>query len=52
LDGIFWCASPKQAAQQIKKAIDKKKRYAYITKRWCFIGALLKILPFFLYKRL
>lgn len=51
-DGIFWCASPQKAAQQIIKAINKQNRYAYITKRRRLIGILLKILPFALYKRL
>ena len=48
----FWVASPQKAARQIIEAIEKKKRVAYITKRWWLIGKLLKILPFWLYRRI
>jgi short-subunit dehydrogenase len=48
----FWVAPPKKAAIQIKRAIDRKKRVAYITKRWWLIAQILKLLPFALYRRL
>jgi short-subunit dehydrogenase len=48
----FWVASPKKAAEQIYEAILKKKRIAYITKRWRLIAWLLKVLPEYLYLRL
>jgi short-subunit dehydrogenase len=51
-DKKFWVASPKKAAEQIYEAILKKKRIAYITKRWRLIAWLLKILPGYLYLRL
>ncbi len=51
-DGLFWVASPQKAAAQIFTAIKKKKRHAYITKRWRLIGWILKILPDFLYNKL
>ncbi len=51
-DGLFWMASPQKAAQQIYKAILKKRRHAYITKRWRVIGWLMKILPEFIYNRI
>lgn len=47
----FWVASPEKAARQIIAAIEKKKRVAYITKRWWLIAQVLKILPFSLYRR-
>ena len=51
-DKIFWMTSPKKAAKQIYNAINKKKRIAYITKRWILIAWLLKILPGYLYRKL
>jgi short-subunit dehydrogenase len=47
----FWAATPVKAAIQIVHAIEKKKRVAYVTKRWWMIAILLKVLPYWLYKR-
>ncbi|MDP2865410.1 MAG: SDR family NAD(P)-dependent oxidoreductase [Elusimicrobiota bacterium] len=51
-EGLFWIASPQKAAKQIFKAMESKKKHAYITKRWRVIAWLLKIMPGWLYKRL
>ncbi|MBU1153977.1 SDR family NAD(P)-dependent oxidoreductase [bacterium] len=51
-DGLFWVASPQKAAQQIYKAIERKKKHAYITKRWRLIGWLMKTVPEFVYNRM
>jgi short-subunit dehydrogenase len=51
-DKKFWMASPKKAAEQVYEAILKKKRIAYITKRWRLIAWLLKGLPGYLYLRI
>ncbi len=48
----FWVAPPRKAAMQIVRAIEKKKRVVYVTKRWWLIAQILKILPFWLYKKL
>lgn len=48
----FWVATPEKAAQQIFQAIVKKKRLAYITKRWRLIAWLLKIMPNFIHDRI
>jgi len=50
-DGKFWVAPVKKAAAQIYKAIQKKKKRAYITKRWAIIAWLLKNIPGFIYNR-
>ncbi|HEX8315942.1 MAG TPA: SDR family NAD(P)-dependent oxidoreductase, partial [Flavisolibacter sp.] len=50
--GQFWVASPAKASLQIKRAIDRKKRVVYITRRWWLIAWILKVLPFSLYKRI
>jgi len=50
-DGMFWVASPHEAAEQIYNAIKRKKKHAYVTKRWRSIAWLLKIMPDFLHNR-
>ena len=50
--GQFWVASQRKASLQIKQAIDRKKRIAYITRRWWFVAQILKVLPFPLYRRM
>jgi short-subunit dehydrogenase len=47
----FWVAPVHKAALQIIKAIDKKKRVVYITKRWWLVAQIMKWLPFSIYKR-
>ncbi|WP_435261750.1 SDR family NAD(P)-dependent oxidoreductase [Tenacibaculum sp. nBUS_03] len=44
-DGIFWLAPLEKASKQIYRAIKRKKRVAYISKRWIFIAWILKIVP-------
>lgn len=49
--GRFWVAAPQKAAMQIIKAIEKKKRVAYITRRWWLVAKAMSVLPYFLYRR-
>jgi short-subunit dehydrogenase len=49
--GRFWEASVEKAARQIFKAIQKKNRKVYITRRWVLIAWLLKWMPHFILKR-
>ncbi len=49
--GRFWEASVEKAARQIFKAIQKKRRKVYITRRWVLIAWLLKWMPHFIIKR-
>jgi len=51
-DETFWKADVNKAARQIVKAIDKKKKEAYITKRWNLVAFVLKRMPAFVLKRL
>jgi short-subunit dehydrogenase len=44
--GMFWVATPEQAALQIYQAIRKKKRHVYVTRRWRLMGWLMKTLPY------
>ncbi len=50
-DGIFWMVSLEKATKQIYAAIKKKKRVAYISKRWAIIAFVLKIAPAWLLKK-
>ncbi|AUC16169.1 hypothetical protein BTO06_13805 [Tenacibaculum sp. SZ-18] len=50
-DGIFWMVSLEKATKQIFKAIKKKKRVAYISKRWAIIAFILKIVPAWLLRK-
>ena len=45
LGDTFWMSSVEKATKQIYSAIKKKKRKAYITKRWGFIAMVLKVVP-------
>ena len=51
-EGLFWVAPVEKAAKQIKRAIDKKKKQAFITKRWRLVAWLLTGLPDWIYNRL
>jgi len=48
----FWVSSPQKAAAQIYRAIVKKNRVAYISRRWRLFSIFLKILPRVLYEKL
>ncbi len=43
--GMFWVAPVEKATRQIYSAIKRKRKVAYITKRWRLIAILFKILP-------
>jgi len=49
--GLFWVAPPEKAARQIFSAIHRRKRIAYITKRWRLIARLLRVMPTWLYAK-
>jgi short-subunit dehydrogenase len=51
-EGLIWVASPYKVATQIYRAIQRKKRSAYITKRWTIITWLYKIMPGFIYDKI
>ncbi|NNK86771.1 MAG: SDR family NAD(P)-dependent oxidoreductase [Flavobacteriaceae bacterium] len=47
----FWMSTLEKASKQIYRAIKKKKRRAYITRRWLLISWVLKIVPSWLIKK-
>ena len=50
-EGLFWVQPPSKAARQIFTAIQKRRKVAYITKRWRLIGWVLRILPDAIYHK-
>ena len=51
-EGLFWVQSPEKAALQIFKAIRKRKKTAYITKRWKIIAWIMRMLPDIIYHKM
>ena len=47
----FWVAPVDKAARQIVRAIKKKRRQAYITRRWWVVGKVFKWIPDWIYHR-
>ncbi len=47
----FWSADPAVAARQIQKALEKKKRYVFVTRRWRLFSILLPPLLFRLLRK-
>jgi short-subunit dehydrogenase len=48
---LFWVASPEKAAEQICQAIKKKRKHAYVTRRWRLFAWLLRLAPDWIYYR-
>ncbi len=48
---LFWIVPVDKAARQIFTAIEKRRRKAYISKRWRLIAWLLKWIPHWLYRK-
>lgn len=51
-EGQFWVSTVEKATKQIFEAIKKRKKIAYVTKRWKIIGTILKIVPRQIYDRM
>lgn len=51
-EGLFWVASAQKAALQIASIIRKRKKHAYVTKRWGLVALLLRMMPGWLYRNL
>ena len=51
-EGLFWVMPVEKVVRQIFKAINKRRKVVYVTKRWGFVGRLLKVLPRFIYDRM
>lgn len=49
--GMFWLQPAEKAARQIADAIERKRKVAYITKRWWIVGRLMPLIPDFLWHK-
>ena len=48
----FWVVPLDKAVRQIIRGLDKKKRKVYISRRWQIIAAIMKWMPYWLYRRI
>lgn len=51
-EGAFWKSSPEVAAEQIFKAICRRKGIVYVTGRWFFVALLMRLVPNFIFEQL
>ena len=51
-DGLFWVMPVDKTVRQIFRAVENKKKVAYVTRRWRLVAFLLKRMPRFVYDRL
>ena len=51
-DGLFWVMPVEKVAKQICHAIQKHKSMAYVTTRWHILASIIKMLPYWIYKRM
>ena len=50
-ENLFWVMPVEKVANQIAKAIRRKRSKVYVTKRWHILAIINKLLPYSLYKR-
>lgn len=48
----FWLVPTEKAVKQMIDAIEKKKRKIFISKRWWIVAKLMRLMPFWVYKRI
>ena len=51
-EGLFWVAPVEKACRQIVRAIGRRKRVAYVTRRWRIAAWIYRHLPDFLFLRM
>jgi short-subunit dehydrogenase len=49
---MFWIVPVDKAAKQMIRAIEKRKRKAYISRRWWLIARIMRWMPYYFYKNL
>ena len=48
---LFWVVPLEKATKQMITAIEKKKRKVYVSKRWWLMAVLMRLAPFWLYRK-
>jgi short-subunit dehydrogenase len=51
-EGLFWVMPVEKAVRQIFKAIVRKKKVAYVTKRWGLLASILRRIPRVIYDKM
>ncbi|MCE1190277.1 MAG: SDR family NAD(P)-dependent oxidoreductase [Ignavibacteria bacterium] len=51
-EGLFWVMPVPKIARQIYRAITKKKKIVYVSKRWAVLARFLKYIPAWLYEKI
>ena len=51
-EGLFWVMPVEKAVRQIYGAMERKRKVAYVTKRWGLLAGILRRIPMFLYDRM
>ena len=51
-DGLFWVMPLEKVTTQIYTALKKRKDQIYVTKRWGFLGFIIKRIPKFIYYKM
>jgi len=49
---VFWIAPVEKAVRQMYHVIEKRKRRAYVPRRWALIAWVLKWVPFFVFRKI
>lgn len=52
MEGLFWLATPEQAASQILSAARNRANVRYVFRRWWIVGTIVKSIPSFLFRHL
>ena len=52
MDGLFWLASPEEAARKILKAARGRANVRYVKRRWWLVGRVIKSIPSFVFRHL
>lgn len=50
--GVFWVADTERAVRQLLTQIERKKKVAYVTRRWRYVAWLIKLTPGFILERI
>ena len=48
-EGLFWITPLDKAVQQIYRAILRRRKVAYVSKRWKYVALLLRMIPASIY---
>jgi short-subunit dehydrogenase len=50
--GVFWVTESDEAARQILRAIERRRREVFVSPRWRLVSWIVRAMPSFLFRRL